>query len=134
MFYEDKTVLETAGQILISGLFLVTLIINATTKVVFVQRFVRLESPVIIDPHDGLLGLDLLQGWVVYRQSLQDQGNLRQPGIFGQLVLLAVGIHPLFGVVGGEIAQEGEDLFFRHGLLVGWLDGWMVCWSLMVVC
>ncbi|MBT5429431.1 MAG: DoxX family protein [Rhodospirillaceae bacterium] len=33
MFYEDKTVLETAGQILISGLFLVTLIINATTKV-----------------------------------------------------------------------------------------------------
>jgi len=33
LFYEDKTVLETAGQILISGLFLVTLIINATTKV-----------------------------------------------------------------------------------------------------
>ena len=33
MFYEDKTVLETAGQILISGLFLVTLIINATSKV-----------------------------------------------------------------------------------------------------
>ena len=33
MFYEDKTVLETAGQILISGLFLGTLIINATTKV-----------------------------------------------------------------------------------------------------
>ena len=33
MFYEDKTVLETAGQILISSLFLVTLIINATTKV-----------------------------------------------------------------------------------------------------
>jgi putative oxidoreductase len=33
LFYEDKTVLETAGQILISSLFLVTLIINATTKV-----------------------------------------------------------------------------------------------------
>jgi len=33
LFYEDKTVLETAGQILISGLFLVTLIINAKTKV-----------------------------------------------------------------------------------------------------
>lgn len=33
MLYEDKTILETAGQVLISGLFLGTLIINATTKV-----------------------------------------------------------------------------------------------------
>ncbi|MAV86942.1 MAG: hypothetical protein CMM67_01705 [Rhodospirillaceae bacterium] len=33
LFYEDKTVLETVGQILISSLFLGTLTINATTKV-----------------------------------------------------------------------------------------------------
>jgi putative oxidoreductase len=33
LLYEDKTILETVGQILISGLFLGTLIINATTKV-----------------------------------------------------------------------------------------------------
>jgi putative oxidoreductase len=33
LFYEDKTILETVGQILISVLFLGTLIINATTKV-----------------------------------------------------------------------------------------------------
>ena len=51
MFYEDKTILETVGQILISVLFLGTLIINATTKVkqhVDRMKVMAIPYPVIL--------------------------------------------------------------------------------------
>tara|TARA_B110000444_G_scaffold226126_1_gene230444 strand:+ start:673 stop:1044 length:372 start_codon:yes stop_codon:yes gene_type:complete len=51
LFYEDKTILETVGQILISVLFLGTLIINATTKVkqhVDRMKVMAIPYPVIL--------------------------------------------------------------------------------------
>ena len=71
----------------------------ATAEVIPVQGLIGLEAPIVGNPHQRFLGLNLLKSGVVRHQAPKDKVNFFQPDGLCFMITFPIGVHPLFGII-----------------------------------